>query len=68
MEKPLSDKDKFRQALEAYAVAYATGNQILKQSSGMLVEQYLQRFPDKFPEPAETTTPEPVNTEPGGMP
>lgn len=71
MENPPSDKDKFRQALEAYAVAKATGNSILIQSSSMLVEQWLTRLPESFPA-LETTKfvkpAEPANSEPGGMP
>jgi hypothetical protein len=68
MENAPSDKDKFRQALEAYAVALGTGNGILVQTSGMLVEQYLSRLPDQFSDPEPAKAVEVANTEPGGMP
>jgi hypothetical protein len=50
MSNALSDKENFRQAIEAYAVARTTGNQLLSKAGVMLVEQWLSRLPDTFPE------------------
>ena len=71
MENTPSDKDRFKQVIEAYAVAKATGNSIIIQQSLMLLEQWLLRLPDTFPElvtPPLVTEVKPVNPEEPAQP
>lgn len=65
---PIAEKTRFIQAVESYGVAMATGNQLLIQSSAMLLKQWFSRMPETFPKAPQEDVPVAANHEPGGMP